>query len=248
MPSHLVPLSFLFEASTTSCNKLSGVAKTAHAPGRWCRCTWKGGVMQNIRSNNLKWDTSKPRLQVSLFDVIILQGTTEKFWKRTAFLAADCYGYIECHKSEFPTFRGSLSSENSSRPATSAQFSPTIHCDINSESGEPDALHMAPTSSPKELTAQDLLGRDAQCPFDKFKGQHTIPGHLSPMHPHPPVVQGVKMDPRKKWPSWSTDESLSFRRNPMLCQEFAAIAWIDMLLPMIRAPWPHHLLHPFEKS
>lgn len=29
----------------------------------------------------------------------------------------------------------------------------------------------------------------------------------------------------KTWPSWSTDESLSFRRNPMLCQEFAAIAF-----------------------
>lgn len=157
--------------------------------------------------------------------------------------------YIDCHISEFPTFRGSLSSENSSRPATSAQFSPTIHCDINSESEEPDALHMAPTSSPKiTYSSRPSWKGCPNCPFHKSKVQR------SAHHSRPSLSNASSSNrgPRYQNGSMEKHGPVGQRMNHLVsggipcCARNSQLLPFNMLLPLL-APWPHSLLlHPFS--
>lgn len=136
-----IVVSFIPEASTTSCNKFSGVAKTAHAPGS---CTWPG-LMQNISKHQIQWiqwskvryppPPSVPLRYHHPAGTTVFVQHNESIHRLPQIWVSNIEGI---------TLQGKLLT------TCTAQFSPTMHCDIDSESEEPDALHMAPTSaSPK---------------------------------------------------------------------------------------------------
>lgn len=208
-----------------------------------CTCSWKGargqgGVLQNIRSNNLQ--AAPPNVPLRCHHPARHHRKVLKieqlFWQQHS----NRYRYIDCHISEFPTFRGSLSSENSSRPATSAQFSPTIHCDINSESEDPNALHMAPTSSPKiTYSSRPSWKGCPTCPFHKSKVQR------SAHHSRPSLSNASSSNggPRYQNGSMEKHGPVGQRMNHLVsggipcCARNSQLLPFNMLLPLL-APWP----------
>ncbi len=171
---------------------------------------------------------------MSLFDIIILQAPQ--------FLCSITNRYIDCHKSEFPTLRGSLSRENSSRPAQLNFLQPCTVTSTRKVRSPTRCIWHPPQHHPNNFQLTCFL-EWMSIPQVQRSAHHPRPSlsNASSQHPPSPRHQHGSME---RWPSWSTDESLSFRRNPMLCQEFAAIAFQHIAAN--KSPWPHCLLHPFS--